>query len=274
MKFPPPEAQRGFTLIELTTVLLIIGLLIGGVFAGINLKRGAELQSMITDENKYVEAARQFKEKYGYLPGDFPKAQSYWGINATGCPQATNQTATQTTCNGNGDGMIESDGNGNGTANSWENDHAWVQLADAGYIQGSYTGAPGTSDNVDIIPGTNAPATKRAKGGLEWYVFTSSGTYAGNGWWFAQGNYYKQFLLLGAQLGQGVDLTGPIMTGPEAQSIDAKIDDGLPGTGMVTSSTLAKLFGSYACANSNTASTAGYSNDAIAECTLLFQINW
>jgi len=79
--------RSGFTLIELSIVLVVIGLIVGGVIAGQSLMRSSQLQSIISDQAKYVEAAKQFREKYGFWPGDFPNATTSWGAMTT-CPPA------------------------------------------------------------------------------------------------------------------------------------------------------------------------------------------
>jgi len=59
--------RAGFTLVELSIVLVIIGLLVGGVLAGKNLIHGAEIRRVITDINNYKSATIQFKQQYRYL---------------------------------------------------------------------------------------------------------------------------------------------------------------------------------------------------------------
>jgi prepilin-type N-terminal cleavage/methylation domain-containing protein len=92
--------KNGFTLIELSIVLVIIGLIIGGVTVGQDLIRSAELQSFVSNINQYKVAVNTFKLKYNALPGDINKAQSYW-------PSCVDNIALANTCNGDGDGAIE-----------------------------------------------------------------------------------------------------------------------------------------------------------------------
>lgn len=61
---------RGFTLIEMSIVLVVIGLIVGGVLVGQDLIRAAGVRATITQIEKYNTATNTFREKYGALPGD------------------------------------------------------------------------------------------------------------------------------------------------------------------------------------------------------------
>ena len=69
--------KAAFTLIEISIVLVIIGLIVGGVLVGRDLIRSAELQTIITDKNKYITAVNTFRTKYNELPGDMKTATTY-----------------------------------------------------------------------------------------------------------------------------------------------------------------------------------------------------
>jgi prepilin-type N-terminal cleavage/methylation domain-containing protein len=81
----------GFTLIELSIVLVIIGLLAGGILIGRDLIREAELRSQIRQFQEYELAYRTFQTKYDCLPGDCARAQELF----------------ENEINGNGNGLIE-----------------------------------------------------------------------------------------------------------------------------------------------------------------------
>jgi prepilin-type N-terminal cleavage/methylation domain-containing protein len=49
--------KQGFSLIELSIVLVILGLLTGGILTGQNLIRAAELRSITTQHQGYQTAA-------------------------------------------------------------------------------------------------------------------------------------------------------------------------------------------------------------------------
>lgn len=87
--------KNAFSLVELSIVLVILGLLTGGILAGQNLIRAAELRSVTTQLQQYQTALQTFRNKYFALPGDMTKATDFWtSAFGTNCvtddtPQAT-----------------------------------------------------------------------------------------------------------------------------------------------------------------------------------------
>jgi prepilin-type N-terminal cleavage/methylation domain-containing protein len=134
----------GFTLIELSIVLVIIGLIVGGILTGRDLIGSATNKSVVTDVQKYVSAVNTFRTKYNELPGDMVDAQNMWGTDPNACPDLgpTPTQLTATTCNGNGNGIIESEGVAETFPAILEGYRAWQQLANAHLIQGTYSGVP------------------------------------------------------------------------------------------------------------------------------------
>jgi len=74
------EAQKGFTLIELSIVIVIIGLIVAGVVGGQALVEQARIRQQIADLQKYEVAVNTFKLEYNAIPGDFSDANAYWGV--------------------------------------------------------------------------------------------------------------------------------------------------------------------------------------------------
>jgi prepilin-type N-terminal cleavage/methylation domain-containing protein len=70
MQLKQADDSAGFTLIELTIVLVIIGLIIGGILVGQDMVAAAATHAQITQMQKYNAAVNTFRNKYGGIPGD------------------------------------------------------------------------------------------------------------------------------------------------------------------------------------------------------------
>jgi prepilin-type N-terminal cleavage/methylation domain-containing protein len=94
----PNRAQRGFTLIEIAIVLVIIGLLLGGVLQGQQLIENSRVKSATNDINGISAATFSYQDRYGRLPGDDLEANDDRG-------DSWPATGTE----GDGDGVIDGD---------------------------------------------------------------------------------------------------------------------------------------------------------------------
>jgi len=93
--------KNGFTLVELSIVIVIIGFLVAGISAGTQLVKSAQLMSVISDIEQLELAYSGFISKYGYKPGDHPAAESLFPTCGP-----LNPPPNPNACNGNGDGII------------------------------------------------------------------------------------------------------------------------------------------------------------------------
>ena len=62
--------QQGFTLVEMSIVLVIIGLIVGGVLVGQDLVKGAQIRATVAQLQQYDAAINTFRGKYDQFPGD------------------------------------------------------------------------------------------------------------------------------------------------------------------------------------------------------------
>ena len=90
--------NKGFTLVELAIVLVIIGLLIGGILAGRELLDNARVVRFATDVQTYSSSYIAFFEKYDSAPGDMATARSRIRecTAATFCYNGNNDSITGT----------------------------------------------------------------------------------------------------------------------------------------------------------------------------------
>ena len=64
------SSQKGFTLVEIAIVLVIIGLLLGGVLKGQELINSAKVKNLATDFRNLPVFVYAYQDKYRKLPGD------------------------------------------------------------------------------------------------------------------------------------------------------------------------------------------------------------
>jgi len=62
--------QRGFTLVEIAIVLVIIGLLLGGILKGQELINSAKVKSVIGDFRNTATYVHTYQDRFRALPGD------------------------------------------------------------------------------------------------------------------------------------------------------------------------------------------------------------
>lgn len=256
--------MRGFTLVELSVVLTIISLLAGGVVAGKSVMESARLHNVVSEYDKYTRAVRQFQEKYGELPGDMSRATEIWGI-AAGTGKDTTCIVTDSrglsdpkrTCDGNGDGLIFSiiacvstDIHCYG-----EQYRAWQHLANAGLLDGSFSGRYTGSASGTTRAGVNVPKSSfdnAAYGFYVHYAMTGNPNYFDLA--FTRNVFYYGGEVIG---GAGNASTQRFFTPTQFWKIDTKIDDGMPGTGIVITANSAATWQPN-CVLLNTPSTARY----------------
>src|ERR1700691_6571160 len=94
------SGRGGFTLIEMSIVLVVIGFVVGGVLVGQDLIRAAYIRAQITQIEKFNTAVNTFYGKYQALPGDMniSTATAFQFTIGTGCSCSYGER--------NGDGQI------------------------------------------------------------------------------------------------------------------------------------------------------------------------
>lgn len=204
----PQKDKKGFTLVELSIVIVIVGLVVSGVTAGQSLVKQAKLRSVIGEYNKLKLAYQTFKLQYNYLPGDMPRASSFWPT----CD------ATPTNCNGNGNKVIE--WNTAIPAQNNENFRLWQHMSLAKVVPDKWDatitgewGTPGVSLPLSAYP------SKDGEGPAVWGMLNSGFVLGG----LVRISWHE------CTMWPASDAVAPA----DAYSIDRKIDDGIRDKGKV-----------------------------------------
>ncbi len=259
--------NRGFSLVELSIVLVILGLLTGGVLAGQSLIKAAELRSITTEYTSFQIAVNTFKNKYFQIPGDMTNATSFWGDNATHCADAGITDGTPGTCSGDGDGFVAQQAAA--ASQEAEGYMFWQHLSNAGLVEGNFTGLAGSGGVFDDESNENVPGSE-FNGGC-WSLDTEN---AGTGTNFdvplgpkvSSGGAYYNLLSLGADSTTG-DCDEKVMTPEDAWNLDTKMDDGKPAYGSI----IARFWDDCTDATTNLITDSDYLlTDSTEQCALYF----
>lgn len=197
------KKQSGFTLVELSIVIIIIGLTISGVITANSLVKQAKLKSVMSDVERYSTAVNSFKLAYNALPGDMTDASEYWPVACT--DNGAN------TCNGNGNRQIEF---------LFESSRSFQHLGLAGLIPDQLRGNDNSGKQT---VGIDIPATAINGGGLSLqYNIADAGLL----------NVAPAHMILFGTEGVS-DPINPVITPRDAFRIDEKRDDGKPNQGII-----------------------------------------
>ena len=279
--------KNAFSLVELSIVLVILGLLTGGILGGQALIRAAELRSISSDVAKHTAAIHSFRDKYFALPGDMPNAVRFWGNQAGGTADGVDATCQMldrdnpatgsATCNGNGNGMIGAYANLTDAGN-FETFRAWQHMANAGLVEGSYAGVTDSDINAyltgpGVRPGWNVPRSKLSNAGYalaHWGSHNAASIYVTGGILFVSD--YGHVLNFGLPGGYHSMGNAGVILPTEAWNIDTKMDDGRPGTGSVMTPSATTAPG---CVSSNDGAIAVYElAGSITGCALVFKLGF
>lgn len=117
------KQHKGFTLVEVALVLVVVGLILGGLLKGQALIDNARVRSMATQIDNVSAAWYGFVDRYRSLPGDFEAADTRIAAGMG---------------NGDGDGRIDT---------AQEAALVWQHLSTTGFVAGNFDG---DGDNLGL----------------------------------------------------------------------------------------------------------------------------
>ncbi len=242
-------SRQGFTLVELSIVLVIIGLLVGGILIAQSMIESAKISAQVKQIQQYDAAIITYVERFKNLPGDNPLLG---------------------TDGGNGNKLIESrpnhggptatDSGMAGTAYSCETEKFWKHLFPQQFVSNGTCSrhptnwysfpATGAAQAVSKGATTNAPAAKTGKDGSFIIVTPQThdsgwvSTTPGNPWYKGMANFYVILDPSHAQNAPNYNINSidvnPAVTPPNASTkpitllaLDKKMDDGIANQGHV-----------------------------------------
>lgn len=187
--------QAGFTLVEMSVVLIIIGLLAVGIVSGRAIIEASETRAVMSEIRQHMQSFALFVDRYRAFPGDYRNADTAFDIASS--------------FNGDGDNQI-----------LWSNEEgtqAWYHMQLAGFTDGSFAGS-----GTDGIPGTTVPVSAIGGGGIGYFINYDAGE-------------LQNHVGIGFRNQAGGMNAEPALTPMRANDIDRKLDDGRPSSGYIHS---------------------------------------
>ncbi len=151
-------SQKGFTLVEIAIVLVIIGLLLGGILKGQEMITQAKIKNVMADFSGISAAYHGYQDRYRAIPGDDPGI-TRWGLTAAA---------------GAGNGVVN--GAYNSTTATDESRLWWDHLRRAGFVSGAGTQQPfnAVTGMIGVQTGSAGGTPATALGGFAGLIICSA----------------------------------------------------------------------------------------------------
>jgi prepilin-type N-terminal cleavage/methylation domain-containing protein len=153
--------QRGFTLVEIAIVLVIIGLLLGGILKGQEMITQAKIKNVVADFSGISAAYYGYQDRYRAIPGDDGTADTRWSGATKG---DANGIVTGTYNAGCASAVVESC--------QW-----WDHLRRAGFVAGSGKTQPfnAVAGIIGVQTGNGDAVPTAVLGGFGGLIICSAG---------------------------------------------------------------------------------------------------
>ena len=156
---------KGFTLVEIAIVLVIIGLLLGGILKGQEMITQAKIKNVMADFSGISAAFYGYQDRYRMIPGDDNTAGARW-------------TGALTAINGDGNGQVSGTYNAacptTILAASEESCKFWDHLRRSGFVSGNGGAQPFNAVTGMIGVQTGNGAGAAALGGFSGLIICSA----------------------------------------------------------------------------------------------------
>ncbi len=221
-----PHSQRGFTLIEMSIVLVIIGLIVGGILKGQELIESSRQKNMISQVDRFKAATTTFVDRFKGLPGDFSRVTL---LQNSGLLDGGDDSGVIGTTQTNVAGLDTMENNATDEPFQYFN----MLLAAGLGTGGSMSNTNPSCFSGLCNTGSPLPASAFPQSGLSMVYGTHEGLATGGS------SKRAHWLRLSRWVAPGNGLTGGVADGvlsPErAYQIDSKYDDGNANAGNIRS---------------------------------------
>lgn len=216
--------KNGFTLIELSIVLVIIGLIAGGIMTGRDLIEAAKVRKDIRLINEVRTAVNSFRIKYNALPGDMAAPWDFFdpSLYNTGFPGNVNGVIGDMRTDVVAYSMPAVGDAGNTCSYCWESTLFWQELSNVGLV------------NLQPFTLSIAVPDPQCTPGVGYPVLASSGSY---GLTVSGRQGDKNYFYYGSRQewvgNQFIRANSYFSNATAARMIDQKLDDGLAMSGKI-----------------------------------------
>ena len=166
------RSQKGFTLVEIAIVLVIIGLLLGGILKGQEMITQAKIKNAIADFSGISAAYHGYVDRYKKIPGDDPCAGTGTGLTLGNCGTTTARWSGA--AGGNGNGLVG--GKYNSATAADESRLWWDHLRRSGFVSGTGDQQPfnALTGMIGVQTGDAQTTTGPALGGFTGLIICSA----------------------------------------------------------------------------------------------------